>query len=461
MKRVLLIVSIVVFWSTAAQAQAPGGVPPLGAPSGGTSGGAEGMMSFANFGEGYFLNLAVGTSFSIGKVSLGVQAPLKIRVIDKDPENDTWYREEDWDDVSDWTRIIRFIQYGNPRDPFYIRLGELVSATLGHGTIVNRYYNTLNIDHYHTGMWTAVNLEFGGAELLTNDVLAWNMTATRGYIKPFGLFMAEPNIWLKKLAVGASFAGDFTAPTWKGNPGQGMTPAELPTTDVAWLAGFDVEYQLVRNEGVAVTPYSDLNFFASPGTGWHLGVLNEFQVAKSQLQVRLEYRLLSAHYAPTYFNTLYDIERSTFLALPQYKTAAINPASPKYYYFKEAEGLGMRHGFYGELFADILGLVGIGGIFEDYQGPDNASVTLRADLPAIMDLKLSAYYTRRNFDGLSGIFSLDDAYLVAEGRYQILGPLFAFALYTRYWDEVTDADGFKKYESEDSWQFGAGAAFTF
>ena len=240
-----------------------------------------------------------------------------------------------------------------------------------------------------------------------------------------------------------------------------MTADELPDTTAAMLYGIDVEYELLRSESVAITPYSDLNFFGSTGVGWHLGILNDFMLAKSAVQVRLEYRMLSANYAPTYFNTLYDVERTPFLALPQFEGANINPASPKYYYFQEATGLEGRHGFYGELFADLMGLVGVGGIFEDYQGKDNASVTLRADLPAIADLKLSAYYTRRNFDGLSGIFDLDGAYLVAEGRYQLMGPLFIYGLYTRYWDEVIDEDGFKKYESEDSWQFGAGAAFAF
>ena len=67
-----------------------------------------------------------------------------------------------------------------------------------------------------------------------------------------------------------------------------------------------------------------------------------------------------------------------------------NPAAAKYFWASEKEGLSWRNGFYGELYANLLGLVGIGGIYEDYQGPDNASVTLRADLPEIGGVKLAA-----------------------------------------------------------------------
>ncbi len=453
---------VFVLLSTGAHAQeaAPGTVPPLEAPGSGVSGGAEGSLSFAKYGEDYFLNLTVGTAFSVGKFSFGIQAPLKIRVIDEDPQNDEWYREEDWDDPSDWTRILRFFQYGSPKDLFYLRLGELVSASVGHGTIVSRYYNTLDLDLYHTGLWTAVNLEEGGAELMTNDVLLWNLLAVRGYVRPFVIFMEDPHPLLKKLAFGTTFAADFLAPSRTGN--QAVTDnKELETEETAWFVGIDAEFEAVRNELLGVTPYTDLNFFGSQGVGWHLGVLNELAALKSQFLLRLEYRLLSANYGPNYFNTLYDIERVTFLPLPQFSDSSPNPAVPKLWYYKDATGLEMRNGFYGELFANLGGLFGIGGIYEDYQGPDNANVTLRLDLPVIAGLDAAAYYTRRNFDGFSELFSLDDAWLVAELKVNFWGPVYAYGIFSRYWQEVTDEDGFSSYESTDSFQTGVGASFTF
>ncbi len=460
MRRFILLVALTLAFPVSALAQsAPGAVPPLQAPGSAVTGGAEGTLSFARFGEDYFLNLTLGTAFSVGKFSFGIQAPLKIRVIDKDPEDDKWYREEDWDSFSDWTRIMRFFQYGSPKDPFYLRLGELVSASIGHGTIVGRYYNSLDIDNYYTGLWTAVNLEQGGVELMTNNILQWNLTAVRGYVRPFSFFeTAHP--MLKTVAVGTTFAADFLAPSRSASQAL-IDASELETEVSASFWGIDAEIEVLRNEMLGITPYTDLNVFGGNGVGWHLGVLNELSALKSTFQLRLEYRLLSARYGPSYFNTLYDVERVTFLPLPQFSESSPNPAVPKYWYYKEATGLKLRHGFYGELFANLGGLFGLGGIYEDYQGPDNANVTLRVDLPVIASLKASAYYMRRNFDGFSELFELDNAWLIAELRYQFMGPIYAYGVFSRYWREITDEDGFTAYDATDSYQFGIGASFTF
>ena len=454
MRAIVLAVFLLSVPLSVALAQAPGAVPPLQTPGSEFKGGAEGTVSFARFGEDYFLNVGIGTSFSIGKFAWGLQAPLKIRVIDKAPLDKEWYRKEDWDDPSDWTRILRFFQYGSPKDLFYLRLGELVSASIGHATIVSRYYNTLDLDHYHTGLWTAVNLDKGGVEMMTNDILAWNLFATRGYIRPFTLFLKDPHPIIKTFAFGTTFASDFLAPSRQGS-------GQVEVEKAAWFIGLDLETEVFRNKNVAITPYTDVNFFADIGVGWHLGILNEFQVAKSQFQLKLEYRLISANHSPNYFNTLYDIERVRFLPLPPLAGAAPGSAVPKLWYFQEATGLKMRHGFYGELFANIMGLVGIGGIYEDYQGPDNASVTLRADLPVIAGFKLAGYYTRRNFDGFSELFSLDNAWLVGELRYHFLGPMYAYGIYARYWEEEKNDEGYTSYKSDHSFQFGVGASFTF
>jgi hypothetical protein len=466
MRCFILAIALAISFPTLVLAQsAPGAVPPLQAPGSEVTGGAEGTVSFARFGEDYFLNVTLGTAFSIGKYAFGLQAPLKIRVIDKDPQNDHWYRDEDWDSASDWTRIMRFFQYGSPKDLFYLRLGELVSASIGHGTIVSRYYNSLDIDNYYTGLWTAVNLEQGGMELMTNSILHWNLTAMRGYVRPFS-FIETAHPMLKKIAFGTTFAADFLAPSRSGNEvvsGQNE-PADnsvLETEDTAWFWGVDAELEVLRNEMLGITPYTDFNVFGGLGVGWHLGVLNELTAAKSTFQLRLEYRLISSRYGPNYFNTLYDVERVTFLPLPQFSESNPNPAVPKYWYYNEASGLDLRHGFYGEFFANLGGLFGLAGIYEDYQGPDNANVTMRVDLPVIASIKASAYYMRRNFDGFDELFELDNAWLVAEVRYQFMGPLYAYGVFSRYWQEVVDDKGFTAYDATDSYQFGVGASFTF
>jgi len=463
----LMVAGVLCPGAVRGQTPNPGAVPPLGPPDSSTQVSGVALMQVGKLGEDWFLNTSIGTVVAFDKWVLGLHVPLRIRVVDNDPEQDKWYREEDWDETSDWTRVVRFIQYGRERDPFYARLGELAAASIGHGTIVSRYYNTLEVDHYHTGLSTKVNLEQGGAELLTNDILAWNLVAVRGYVRPFLLAMDEPSPFLAKIVTGTTFAADFQAP-WEIRMQQGPNGA-VPKVDgesnllfdarAAWLWGIDTELELVKTATLAVLPYMDVNLFAGAGAGYHLGVLNELAALSSEFSLKLEYRFCSARYAPAYFNTLYDIERFSYLPIA---SADPDTPAPKNRYFKEADDLEARHGMYGELYANVLGLVGVGGAYEDYQGPNNAAVMLRADLPEIGGIKLTSYYTRRNFDGLDDMLSLDRAYFVNEARITMSGPFFFYAAYTLYWElaEDTDEPGMAKYETTESWGFGAGAAFT-
>jgi hypothetical protein len=426
------------------------------------------MATIGTIGEDWFLSLSLGTVIGFDKFLVGVQAPLRIRVVDGNPEQDEWYRKEDWDETSDWTRIVRFIQYGRERDPFYARLGELAAASIGHGTIVNRYYNTLEIDHYHTGLSTKVNLEKGGAELLTNDILQWNLVAMRGYVRPFMLAMENPSPFLARIVTGTTFAADFLAP-WEIRMEQSAGGA-VPMTDdannllfdsrVAWIWGIDAELELLKTPVVLVIPYMDINLFAGRSGGFHLGLLNEFLALESTLTLKLEYRFCGARYSPGYFNTLYDIERLSFLPIETQDAVA---SAPKYRYFEDATGLESRHGMYGEVYVNVLGLLGVGGAYEDYQGPMNASVMLRADLPSIAGVKLTSYYARRNFDGLDDMFSLDRAYLVNEARIDLSGPVFLYAMYSLYWEleEESSEPGMVSYDTTESYGVGVGAAFSF
>jgi hypothetical protein len=485
-------------------AQTPGSVPPAqtGSERAKTSFGLDGTLDFGMYDEDYFLTIGLGGTFSIKKVAFGLHAPLRIRVIDReDPSIDnaearaasgdeTWYREEDWDDVSDWFRILRFFQYGNPHERVYVRLGELVAATVGHGTIVNRYYNTLDLNHYYMGLRTNLNLKGWGVEFLVNDLTYWNVLAARAYIRPLALGKKQRARILQGLGFGVTYAMDHHAPTR-------TLPKNLPANDpgeeafvepgsaAAWFIGLDMEWELVRKKMLGLTPYLDVNFFRDLGAGFHLGLLTEINAAKSQFTIRLEYRIAGAQYGPGYFNTMYDLEKWSFVEIPGARDRAgtmcrTSPrwrkltdedyadncarcgSYPKYSYYDLGDDYGYldrRHGFYGELYMNILGLVGIGGIYEDYQGPDNANVTVRADLPQIAGVKLAAYFTRRNFDGWDEFFSLENALLVAEGRWNFWGPLYAYFLYSSSWEAPANREWDDQTElvRRDNWNVGLGA----
>lgn len=446
--------------STAALGQEPGSLPPLEQANSATSS-MGGQAGFGQLGEDFFVTMAIGTELNFAPVTLGLQLPLRIRVVDNDPKSDNWYRDEDWDEFSDWTRILRFVQYGQPADMVYVRVGELAASVLGHGTIVNRYYNNVDIDHYHTGLATNLNFDTWGAQFLVNDVLAWNLVGLRGYVRPLALILADPNPILNSIKTGVSFVSDFTAP-WQLKLDSDMRPRLdgennlLFDSRSAWLMGIDLEIDLFTSEMAAITPYMDLNFFKDLGVGWHLGILTGLKALSSEFSLRLEYRVLSANYAPGYFNSLYELEKVAFLPLPSEGTV------PKLRYFSQAD-LDARQGVYGELYMNLLGMIGIGGAYEDYQGPDNASVMLRADLPKISGVQLAAYYTRRNFDGLDEIFSLDQAMAVAQATWEVSPPFYLFGAWTIQWRLISDpaSPDWGEYDSESAFNVGVGVSFNF
>jgi flavin reductase (DIM6/NTAB) family NADH-FMN oxidoreductase RutF len=77
------------------------------------------------------------------RLQFGLHTPVRLRISDRAPEQSGVLRDEDWDELGDYLRFVRFVSYGRPSKPVYARLGELGSLVLGHGTIVNGYYNVV------------------------------------------------------------------------------------------------------------------------------------------------------------------------------------------------------------------------------------------------------------------------------------------------------------------------------
>src|SRR5690606_24695767 len=112
-----------------------------------------------------FLDMNVQLKLDLGddqRWRIAPRIPLRIRLIDDAPETDDVIRTEDWDEVSDWARLAGYVQYGRFGEPYVVRYGELDGVTIGHGSLVNRYYNTIDIDHYQGGVFASLDFGFGG-----------------------------------------------------------------------------------------------------------------------------------------------------------------------------------------------------------------------------------------------------------------------------------------------------------
>ncbi|HIA02055.1 MAG TPA: hypothetical protein EYN66_09115 [Myxococcales bacterium] len=416
------------------------------APKGsGVSGLVGARMGWGLVDNDQFLSLNIGTALRWGKLGIGIQAPLRFRVVDKDPQNDGSLRKEDWDEVSDWTRVLRYVEWGTPKDPIYTRVGVLEGTTIGHGTIVNQYYNVIDADHYQTGVQLHVDLDIAGGQFFVDNMIDPELFGVRGFVRPFQFFKVAP--LFKRIGVGLTVVIDGAAPkdpktlNDKDSTRIINDDGDLVTdSNSVAILGLDVDWALISTDSFALTPYVDFNVLGTTGgTGFHAGILTQAQVtAAVKLGGRLEYRAVNEDYAPSYVNSWYEVERVEFLN---------GKTKIDYFTDKDKAGLeGIKHGFAATLDLNILKAILLSATYEDYQGPDNANLLLKLGLPWIASFKLNAYYAKRNFDSINEAFDLDRGLLIAELKWKFAGPFYVYALYSREWrlnkDNPNDPDNY-------------------
>ena len=401
-------------------------------------------------GEGSYMSTVINTEFSLGPVGLGLSLPSNLLVSPEDGirREDITYRgvirKRDWDEPQSFARLIRFVRYGHKRDPVYFLAGQLWGATLGHGTLINRYANNLSLDHPKVGLALDLNGTYFGIETLTDYVANPTLVGTRAYLRPFG-----ETPFLRGWAVGVSFVSDLAAPRaltynadgtltqdGKGNP-------IIAASQAIYAGGVDTEFELLRNSLISVIPYVDLNRIAGAGNGLHTGVLTDLYlpvpVLQINVQARLEYRMMQPGYIPEYFDQTYDLGRIQYAVL----SGATTTYKPKYIAATDAHNApGIdptsidRKGYYGELAFGFAGFLQIGGLYQDYQGdPNGASLGFFATLPKFELLKVSAYYLRKNMkSGFDDAFKLDERSLLAASlAYKMFGPIYMRVDFQRRW----------------------------
>ena len=402
-------------------------------------------------GEGNYLNTIINTEFSLGPVGLGLSLPLNLLVYPQRGINrdDIAYsgviRKRDWDEPLDYFKFIRFIRYGHKRDPVYLLAGQLWGASIGHGTLVNRYANSLNLDHTKLGVAFDINTTFFGFETLTDSVGNPALLGGRAYVRPFG-----DTLFLRGWAIGATVMTDRTAPrAYLSSAGAPIPTLQqdaqgnpLVAAEAVFAGGVDTEFEVLHNSIISLIPYVDLNRIAGAGNGLHAGILTEIYlpvpVLDISVQARLEYRMMQPGYIPEYFDQTYDLGRvqyvgscpAGFAACPKYVAAQrshLAAADP---------GAIDRKGYYGELAFGFAGVLQVGGLYQDYEGdPAGASLGLFATLPKFELIKLSGYYLRKNMrSGFDDAFKLDDrSLLAASAAYKIFGPIYLRVDFQRRW----------------------------
>ncbi len=422
-------------------------------------------LGFAKLDEDFFVQISPTFDINLGTIGIGLNIPLNLRVIDQDPKSTNDFggiiRREDWDQPAEFLKAIRYFRWGHKRDTIYMRAGEL-AATIGHGTIVNRYINNTDISQVRLGLQLDVNTDYGGVETMLADAgfvlggskyTASKLFAVRGYVKPVAF--SDPDSILNIFQIGATLAVDANAPFNTLCQPAGTCTQTTPLTKSATVFGFDAEAEVFSNALLDLVPYTDLNFISGAGWGLHAGVLTtlKFPIGlELTIPIRLEYRRFRSNYLPAYFSQFYELERVN-------AALGADGGVSKLRSVTDQADEGGINGYYGDLAFDFSGIVQVGGVYEDYEGSTGGNLELFVGVPALDFLKFKAYYRRVQIDGTSDIFALDEkSMLAAEARYELIKYIWIIGRFSRRW-EVDAAAG--AVASTDDWKFGLETSFTF
>jgi len=393
-------------------------------------------------------------------LEVSLHIPLRISI---DSEHDGSIRRRDWREVSDFVRVIRRVEYGSPDEPLHLRAGEIGPAHLGHGTLVNGYYNVVTTDHYRLGLTGHIDRPRWGAELLINDLTGPNLIGLRGRYRPPVMYETDSDA--QTFSLGASLVTDLTAPYQLETVGDSDQPVAGPdlhpsveTTRPTTAFGVDIQWQGLDRSNWNLTAYTDLNHHIALGSGVHAGLLWNHNFGTSlRLSSRLEYRLMTARYIPDYFDPVYEITRYRH---PTMGTGGF--AGPKLRAAASADSA-LRHGGFAQISARIRNWMTLSAAFSDGTGHTGADLRLRASFDYQDRARLGFFFYQfssnsREFGStLREVTRLDGALAALEGRIDIAGPLYGQGQFARQWQLREDGS----FDNIHLWNLGLGVGTQF
>ncbi len=294
--------------------------------------------------NGLFAHVEPQLDLNFDQLAIGVSAPLNFRAypggISAKPAVYT-LRQEDWPTPASYARVVNYITYGRKEDHFFLNISQFSPATIGHGTIVRRYFGNTNINDTHVGAEVDAYNRYFGFQFFTRDIVPFTLaydakdlqdghfpSNAKGsavfqppllagliFVRPFG---GSDSLYLRDLSLGVTYAADLAAPRTLKVDGTGdpiIQPNDTLRVDVAQstrIVGTDVEFKLYRSDRVDLKPYADFSTISGAGGGATLGLLGRFNFGEETvhaLRAVLEVRSFDGQYLPGYFDTLYEIEK--------------------------------------------------------------------------------------------------------------------------------------------------------
>lgn len=385
-------------------------------------------MSWIDGNPHYSVRIAPEVAF--GKIGLGLDLRFDITP-------DGTLRHENFNEVSDYLSIIRYFRYGQKRDPVFVRIGALDYATLGNGSIMYLYNNSPSFDTRRIGAQLDIDFYNFGFESVYSNFGERGIFGIRGYILPLKFTAIGDIPVIGNLELGATYTTDFNAKA--GVISGNIDPVSkkfVSTKDegATGIIGFDIGLPIVRNSLVDWKLYFDYAKIVNFGSGTSLGTMVQFNgLGLVTLAAKLERRFNSDNYLPAYFNSMYELERFNF--------DSVSGVSSKISTLANLKDVG--NGFFGELFASVLGYVDILGSYQRFDKyPESGILHIASAVePEGMPFILRAGYDKRNIKDEADLFKLDDrSYFFVETGYKPYPFLIVSLVYNWTFTPLRDAD---------------------
>jgi hypothetical protein len=377
-----------------------------------------------------FYSIQFRPDVSLGNFGVGLDLQLDFNSQGK-------LRTEDFNSVGYYLRIIRYARYGVKNDPVYVKLGALDYYTLGYGSIIYLYNNSPSFDARRIGLVFDVDFGTFGFESIYSTFGEAGVVGIRGHVRPLKYTSLGNIPIIGNLEVGGTFAGDFNknASVISGSYNAATnTINKVNSNGSLQIVGLDLGLPLLSTSFVGVKLYSDFTKIINFGGGVATGIIAELNgMGAVNASVKLERRFNSARYIPSYFNSLYEIER--FQVNPSNGTFSSKAA--------KLNTIISDNGYYGELFVNVMGLFDVVGSYQRLdKDPNSGILHIVAEVaPNTLPFVVRTGYDKINIQGEKDLFTLDDrSYLYFELGYKPYSYLLVSMIYQWTFAPMMDAN---------------------
>ena len=386
-------------------------------------------------------------------------------------------RREDWDEAADFAKIIRFITFGRKEANIYASINTMRPSTIGHGLLMKGYQGDIDVDRSLTGLVFDAYNDYAGFQLQANDITFQNrVLAGLVFFKPLSLF--SDNVLAKSLSLGGEYITDLRAPRCiklKAGSSQcmrgtghaaGPDPYTGGSLDGSFVrtnadtgrfavketmihaVGGSAEFKFYKTEMADLKVYGVYHHYLNDGggggfAGGMLARINTGFPWISAFRLRGEYRTWEDGYLPNYFNTMYEIQKYSFVAAA--RDFQVTPTKYQQVFGDPQNGFprpsyGRRHGFNLDLHWALFKkkrsgkslALGLG--MQESNGPYDTNFYLHLEFPLLGWLQIFGTYMRTDQENLGAVFgdlASDDAIVMTGLRLQVLPVLFLNAHYSR------------------------------